>query len=195
MFNRAAILKTIVLCCMFCPCLGPRRSCPLSPLDPYCSQEETEACLYRQTAELKDSPCMLTLAHSAAGCCVGMALSKPPGSGVGVGERWIGLIYASRGAAGKFNDPPYCQHHKALFLEGQRCHGDPGSTGLWCMLYKFKYCSHTVENTYIYYYQLFIYVAVCCLFTIHSSLILLVVHLSDFLYALYWNIAQSTLLL
>lgn len=46
-----------------------------------------------------------------------MALSKPPGSGVG--ERWIGLIYAPRGAAGKFNDPPYCQHH-ALFLEGHK---------------------------------------------------------------------------
>ncbi len=47
-----------------------------------------------------------------------MALSKPPGSWVG--ERWIGLIYAPRRAAGKFNDPPCCQHHKALFWEGHK---------------------------------------------------------------------------
>lgn len=49
-------------------------------------------------------------------CCVGMVVSQPPGSRVR--ERWIGLIYAPRGAAGKFNDPPYCQHHGALFPEG-----------------------------------------------------------------------------
>lgn len=103
---------------MFWPHLGPHRSCPLSLLDPYCSQEKAEACLYRQTAQLKGQPLHAYPCSFRSQCCVGMALSKPPGSWVG--ERWIGLIYAPREAAGKFNDPPYLQHHGALFLEGHR---------------------------------------------------------------------------
>lgn len=71
-----------------------------------------------------------------------MALSKPPGSRVG--ERWIGLIYAPRGAAGKFNDPPYCQHHGALFLEGHRDVMKIRAVEDRNVVYKFLNCSQTV---------------------------------------------------
>lgn len=106
---------SVMLHYMFWSCLGPHRSCPLSLLDPYCSQEMTEACLYRQAAYAY--PCSFHRQSS-----VGMALSKPPGSRAR--ERCIGLIYTPREAAGKFNDSPYNQHHKAVVSRRmERCHG------------------------------------------------------------------------
>lgn len=71
-----------------------------------------------------------------------MALSKPPGSRVG--ERWIGLIYAPRGAAGKFNDPPYCQHHEALFREGHRDVMKIHAVQDCEIVIEFENCSHVI---------------------------------------------------
>lgn len=121
-----------MLCCMFRPRPGPHKSSPLSPLDPHRSGDEAEACSCRQTPQLKAQPSHASPRSFRSQRCTGTALSEPPGSRVGA--RWIGLIYAPRGAAGKFNDPLYCQHHGALFLEGHRdvmkMHAAPGRGAL-----------------------------------------------------------------
>lgn len=127
---------------MFWPHLGPHRSCTLSLLDPYCSQEKAKACLYRQTAKLKGQPLHAYPCSFHSQCCVGMAQSKPPGSRVG--ERWIGLIYAPREEQANLMILRIVNIMELCFEKRERCCENASNVAKYCSIdNKFGNCCQT----------------------------------------------------